>query len=166
MPRAAVAQVVAVDGGDHHVAQPEHPDRFRQMGGSFASRGFGRPCATSQNGHRRVHRSPMIMNVAVPCEKHSARFGQDASSHTLCSPCSRSNRFTRPTAGPAGARTRIHGGFLGSGPSVGITFTGMRDVLSRPRISRVGRSRGGVVETVVMSTVYETFRTLRGTIEA
>ena len=103
----------------------------------------------------------MIMNVAVPCEKHSPRFGQDASSHTLCSPCSRSSRFTRATAGPDGARTRIQGGFRGRGPSVGITFTGMREVLSFPRISRVGRGPGVVVAMVFMCAVYGTFHVLR-----
>ena len=92
----------------------------------------------------------MTMNVAVPCEKHSGRFGQDASSHTLCSPCARSSRFTRATAGPTGARTRIQGGFLGSGPSAGMTFTGMREVLSRPRISRVGRMPIVVVAVAVI----------------
>ena len=36
------------------------------------------------------------------------------------------------TSGPTGARTRIHGGFRGSGPSTGMTLTGLRAVLLAP----------------------------------
>ena len=53
----------------------------------------GRPCATSQNGQRRVQMSPRIMKVAVPLPKHSPMFGQEASSHTVCSFCSRRMRL-------------------------------------------------------------------------
>ncbi len=60
-----------------------------RFSGSSASSGSGRPWPTSQNGQRRVHLSPMIMNVAVPLPKHSPMFGQLASSHTVCSRCSR-----------------------------------------------------------------------------
>ena len=35
----------------------------------------------------------MIMNVAVPWVKHSARFGQFASSQTVTRPCRRSSFF-------------------------------------------------------------------------
>ena len=111
--------------------------------GSPGSRGAGRPCATSQNGQRRVQMSPMIMKVAVPCEKHSPMLGQEASSHTVCSRWARNTLLSLCTAGPIGALTRIHGGFRGIGPTLGITFTGMREVLSRPRISRVTRLTGG-----------------------
>ena len=84
MAGAAVAQVVAVDRGDHHVLQlaarrwswPGCPARS-------TSSGSGRPWPTSQNGQRRVHLSPMIMKVAVPLPKHSPMFGQLASSHTV-----------------------------------------------------------------------------------
>ena len=90
MAGAAVAQVVAVDAGDHHVLQLQRGDRLaRGSRGSSASSGSGRPWPTSQNGQRRVHLSPMIMNVAVPLPKHSPMFGHDASSHTVCSLCSR-----------------------------------------------------------------------------
>src|SRR5262245_45649543 len=83
--------------------------------GSSASGASGRPCATSQNGQRRVQMSPRIMKVAVPLPKHSAMFGQEASSHTVCSFCSRRIRLISPKRefGLA-ARTRIQGG-LGSG---------------------------------------------------
>ena len=65
-----------------------------RLAGSFTSGGSGLPCATSQNGQRRVHKSPRIMKVAVPLPKHSPMFGQEASSHTVCRLCSRSMRFT------------------------------------------------------------------------
>src|SRR4029079_17035892 len=72
----------------------------------------GRPCATSQNGQRRVQMSPRIMKVAVPLPKHSAMFGQEASSHTVCSFCSR-RIFLMSEKREFGlaARTRIHAGF-------------------------------------------------------
>ncbi|MCY1491555.1 hypothetical protein D9M68_253430 [compost metagenome] len=100
--------------------------------GSSTSSGFGRPWPTSQNGQRRVQMSPMIMKVAVPPEKHSPRFGQDASSQTLCSLCLRSSCLMRSTSGDTGMRTRIQSGFFGSS-SVGMIFTGMRATFSAPR---------------------------------
>ena len=63
------------------------PGLSLQAGGGVSS-GSGRPWPTSQNGQRRVHLSPMIMNVAVPLPKHSPMFGHEASSHTECSLCS------------------------------------------------------------------------------
>src|SRR6185436_4766262 len=95
--------------------------------GSCASGASGRPCATSQNGQRRVQMSPRIMKVAVPLPKHSAMFGHDASSHTVCSCCRRSTSLIswKRELGLA-ARTRIHAG-LGSG-AVGT----MRIVLRAP----------------------------------
>ena len=60
-----------------------------RFSGSSASSGSGRPWPTSQKGQRRVHLSPMIMKVAVPLPKHSPMLGQEASSHTVCSRCSR-----------------------------------------------------------------------------
>jgi hypothetical protein len=62
---------------------------FARLAGSSRSSGSGRPWPTSQNGQRRVHLSPMIMNVAVPLPKHSPMFGQVASSHTVWRLCSR-----------------------------------------------------------------------------
>ena len=148
MARAAVAEIVAIDRGDHHVAQPQHPDRLRETRRLVRVEGV-RPAVGDV-----AERAPAGAEVAHDHERGGAvrealrRFGQDASSHTLCSPCARSSRFTRATAGPTGARTRIHGGFLGRGPSDGITFTGIREVLSRPRISRVGRLRVMVVSVI------------------
>ncbi len=74
----------------------------------------------------------MIMKVAVPPEKHSPRFGQDASSQTLCSLCLRSSCLMRSTSGETGMRTRIQSGFFGSS-SVGMIFTGIRATFSAPR---------------------------------
>ena len=100
--------------------------------GSSLSRGLGRPCPTSQNGQRRVQISPMIIKVAVPPEKHSPRFGQAASSHTLCSLCLRSSALTRATSGEVAMGTRIHSGLRGIS-SVGRIFTGIRATFSAPR---------------------------------
>src|SRR4051812_3595032 len=60
-----------------------------KLAGSSLSKGFGRPCPTSQNGQRRVQISPMIMKVAVPLLKHSPKLGQRASSQTVCNLFSR-----------------------------------------------------------------------------
>ena len=54
----------------------------------------------------------MIMNVAVPFEKHSPMFGHDASSHTVCRLCARRICLISAKRGDEAARTRIHGGFL------------------------------------------------------
>src|SRR5258707_3074591 len=80
--------------------------------GSSASGASGRPCATSQNGQRRVQMSPRIMKVAVPLPKHSAMFGHEASSHTVCSFCRRRMSLISWKREPGlAARTRIHAGF-------------------------------------------------------
>src|SRR5690606_38105007 len=92
---------------------------------------LGRPWATSQNGQRRVQISPMIMKVAVPPTKHSLRFGQDASSHTVCSLFARSLRLISSTLGELDNRTRIQSGLRGI-RSVAITFTGLRATFSAP----------------------------------
>ncbi len=80
---AAITQVVTVYRGDYDIAQTHIGDSLRQLCGSFASGATGRPCATSQNGQRRVQIAPRIIKVAVPWLKHSARFGQEASSHRV-----------------------------------------------------------------------------------
>src|SRR5512134_709178 len=103
-----------------------------RFSGSSASSGCGLPWATSQNGQRRVQMSPMIMKVAVPPAKHSPRFGQDASSHTVCRRFSRSTPLSRPTAGLAGERARIHGGLRSARVVVSILI-GMRAVFAAPR---------------------------------
>ena len=99
--------------------------------GSPASGGAGRPCATSQNGQRRVHKSPRIMNVAVPLPKHSPMLGQEASSHTVCSLFSRRRCLIsskRVLSEPA--LTRIQSGLRRR--SCGTILIGMRAVLARP----------------------------------
>src|SRR5262245_59423126 len=99
--------------------------------GSSASGASGLPCATSQNGQRRVQMSPRIMKVAVPLPKHSAMFGQEASSQTVCSFCARRMSLIswKREFGLA-ARTRIHAG-LGS-RSRGTILIGTRSVLALP----------------------------------
>ena len=101
-----------------------------KLAGSFASKGSGRPCPTSQNGHRLVHLSPMIIKVAVPLPKHSPIFGQLASSQTVTSWFSRKiflisvNRELLDAA-----LTRIQSGFLRISAR-GTILIGIRAVLS------------------------------------
>src|SRR5258705_3363125 len=55
--------------------------------------------------------SPRIMKVAVPLPKHSAMFGQEASSQTVCRRCSRRIRLISwKRESGIGARTRIQSG--------------------------------------------------------
>src|SRR3990167_10659003 len=100
--------------------------------GSLRSSGSGLPCATSQKLQRLVHLSPIIMKVAVPCEKHSGRLGQEASSQTVTNLFLRNNDLRSLIAGDAGNRIRIQSGFL-IGATVGSILTGMRDNFSAPR---------------------------------
>src|SRR5690554_3155805 len=74
----------------------------------------------------------MIMKVAVPPPKHSLRFGQEASSHTVCSLFARSLLLISSTLGELDNRTRIQSGLRGI-RSVAITFTGLRATFSAPR---------------------------------
>src|SRR4051812_596883 len=112
--------------------------RWRGSCGSGAS---GRPCATSQNGQRRVQMSPRIMKVAVPLPKHSAMFGHEASSQTVCSFCSRKICLISPKRELAlAARTRIHGG-LGSG-ACGTMRIVLRAPFSLTPASRIFNSLG------------------------
>jgi len=57
-------------------------NRLPRIGSSF-SKGLGRPVSIAQNEHRRVHRSPIIIKVAVPFDQHSPKFGQCALSQTV-----------------------------------------------------------------------------------
>ncbi len=98
--------------------------------GSCGSGASGRPWATSQNGQRRVQRSPRIMKVAVPFPKHSPMLGQEASSHTVCRLFSRRMRLMSWKREPGeAARTRIHAGLARR--SDGASAIGMR-VFARP----------------------------------
>ena len=78
--------------------------------GSFGSGGSGvRSVSTLQNRQPRVHSLPATMNVAVPRDQQSLRFGQRASSQTVCSPCSAIAPcvlFSTVNCGPAGRLTR------------------------------------------------------------
>ena len=113
-----------------------------KLWGSFVSRGSGRPWPTSQKGHRRVHLSPMIMNVAVPLPKHSPIFGQLASSQTV------TNSFSRRIFLISAKRelfdaalTRIQSGFFNTSSS-GTILIGMRAVFSADFCFRSGSYSG------------------------
>ena len=85
---------------------------FARFLGSLMSGARGCPCATSQKGQRLVHTSPRIIKVAVPLAKHSAIFGQAASSQTVCNLLRLINFFKFNTSSLIGALTLIHFGFL------------------------------------------------------
>src|SRR3546814_13248340 len=76
--------------------------------------------------------SPMIMNVAVPLLKHSPRFGQAASSQTVCSLAVRRMSLMRATSGVPCDLARIQVG-LRSGAVVASILIGMRAIFSAPR---------------------------------
>ena len=79
--------------------------------GSSRSSSVGRPVATEQNRHRRVHTLPRIMKVAVPwVPQHSWMFGQRASSHTVVSALARIRRRTAPNSSLAVGRVRSQSG--------------------------------------------------------
>src|SRR4051812_49977354 len=52
--------------------------------GSSTSSGSGRPWPTSQNGQRRGHFSPLIMNVGGALPEHLPVFGGHAPSPAVC----------------------------------------------------------------------------------
>jgi hypothetical protein len=88
--------------------------RTRQ--GSPGSTGRGLPLAMSQKPHARVQTSPRSRNVAVPRAKHSPRFGQRASSHTVWRPLARMTDLISWRSASRSLRSRIHsGGRTGSG---------------------------------------------------
>src|SRR3990167_2046173 len=105
--------------------------------GSSGSKGSGRPCATSQKAQRRVHLSPMIMKVAVPLLKHSFKFGQEASSHTVCNLFSRNIFFKSSTFEEEETRMRIQSG-LRRGAVEGVAMrTGISPVFLRSVLFQV-----------------------------
>src|SRR3989338_6835973 len=101
--------------------------------GSSGSKGSGRPCATSQKAQRRVHLSPMIMKVAVPLLKHSFKFGQEASSHTVCNLFSRNIFFKSSTFEEEETRMRIQSGLRRGGAEDVAIRTGIFASFSAPR---------------------------------
>src|SRR5581483_9023889 len=132
-----------------------------RLTGSLTSSGLGRPCATLQNGQRRVQMSPMIMNVAVPWPKHSPRFGQLASSQTVCRLFARKAALIRATSGVADDLARIHDG-LRNGVSVGSILIGMRAIFSAPRSFSpwtigAGRGLGSESGVELIALVYSPF---------
>ena len=64
-------------------ASPSFSTATATRPGSKTSSASGRPVATLQKVHPRVHTSPMIIIVACPWLQHSPTFGQPASSHTV-----------------------------------------------------------------------------------
>src|ERR1051326_5062352 len=83
--------------------------------GSSISSANGFAVETAQNPHARVHRSPAIMNVAVPWLQHSQRFGHCALSQTVCSRRSEISDLVEKKTGLDGRRTLIHDGLFGWG---------------------------------------------------
>ncbi len=91
---AAVAQIITIHAGDDDILQLHGGDGLRQMQRLIGIRGGWPAMRHVAERASRVQRSPRIMNVAVPLPKHSPILGQDASSHTVCSFCSRRIRLT------------------------------------------------------------------------
>src|SRR5690349_8388632 len=91
---AVVGEVVAVDGGDHRVAE------------AHLRHGAGH----AQRPQRRVQVSPRIMNVAVPRVQHSPTFGQAASWHTVWRFSSWIRWVSSRYFSPPGGGTLNHGG--------------------------------------------------------
>ena len=103
--------------------------------GSPGSSGPGRRVSTRQKPHARVHRSPLIMKVAVPSFQHSKTFGQPASSHTVTRSLLRINAFKRRYSGPVSRGTRIHAGLRptgGTSPGPAPRLNGARSLLGPP----------------------------------
>ena len=74
----------------------------------------GSPVFTAQKRQPRVHVSPRIMMVAVPCPQHSKMLGQRASSQTVCRSrlrISSRSALNWACCSPAGRRTRNQSGF-------------------------------------------------------
>ena len=110
--------------------RPSRATAWARCWGSSGSGGDGRPCATSQNGQRRVHRSPSAMKVAVPLPKHSPMFGHEASPHAVCRFASRRTRLTSRKFSLGETRAHIHSGLGKTGPV--STLIGIRAVLALP----------------------------------
>jgi hypothetical protein len=123
---AAVGEVVPVHRRDDDVVSPSLAPPARRSG-SDGSSGWGSPVLTLQKAQARVQVSPMISMVAWRPAQHSAMLGQPASSHTVCSPCSR--RIARVSANcgeDAGTLTRIQSGLRSTGVSGLWAFSGCR----------------------------------------
>ncbi|MNC02084.1 hypothetical protein D3C77_186950 [compost metagenome] len=115
--------------------------------GSSGSSASGRPWATSQKGQRRVQMAPMIMKVAVPWLKHSARLGQEASSQTECSLFLRRVLLMCSIFWlDGGSLIRIQSGLRStSSLGSGMNFTGIRAILSPSRSLTPGSIRTGLL---------------------
>src|SRR3954452_23727023 len=73
--------------------------------------GSGLPFGTAQKPHRRVHRFPSSMKVAVLWFQHSPMFGHCADSHTVWRLSPRASFFSSWKFSPMGARAFSHAGF-------------------------------------------------------
>ena len=133
---AAVAQVVAVDAGDDHVASG--PCRRRCAPGCSRLGGvrrLGPAVGDVAEQQRRVQTSPRIMKVAVPWLKHSWMFGQLASSQTV------TRRFSRSLAlslahRVAGRDAHADPAAACAAPARSSNCTGERAILSPPTCLR------------------------------
>src|SRR6516165_3153150 len=84
------------------------------------------PVLTLQKAQARVQVSPITMKVACFLSQHSPIFGQPASSHTVCRPCSRIMACVSRYPFETGAFTLIQSGFFGTGASARCAFSGCR----------------------------------------
>ncbi len=98
---AAVGEVVTGHHREHGVIEPHPVDRLGDPCRLVGGRGHRLRVSTRQKPHARVHRSPSTMNVAVPSDQHSDRFGQPASSHTVTRSSSRIVFLSCITSGPS-----------------------------------------------------------------
>ena len=71
----------------------------------------------AQKPQFRVQTLPSTMKVAVPSAQHSPRFGQRASSQTVCRASARISRLTDAYASPTPMRTFSHSGRRPPGPA-------------------------------------------------
>ncbi len=145
---AAVGEVVAVDRGQDHELEGH---LLRQPRGRATapsrSTGSGLPLAMSQKPQARVQTSPSRRKVAVPRAKHSPRFGQRASSQTVCRPCARITDLTSWRSARRSLRSRIHSG---ARPEAGVarhmpSGTTQGDLTFSCRASFVGGPLGVVL---------------------
>jgi hypothetical protein len=110
MLRAAIGEIVAIDGGDHDMLRAELLDGDRDVLRLMGSSAWGIPVFTLQKAQARVQVSPMIMKVACFFSQHSPILGQPASSQTVTSLFSFTMRCVSAHFGEPGAFTRIQSG--------------------------------------------------------
>jgi hypothetical protein len=97
--------------------------------GSITSTALGLPVATLQKAQALVQIFPRIMTVACLLDQHSPILGQAASSHTVLRPLSRISLAVSEYPIELGAFTLIQSGFLNTGFSGFLAFSGCRNSL-------------------------------------